>query len=187
MPNRNIFNLLRILLSTALELIQHVEDEALPAAQRAEIEDPPAQNDVDDGFVLVDEPLPEAAPFAENPLQHGEDWAARLLYATAQGRFARQKLQNPAAVLEGARPDSLPQARYWIVVRDKFGTVYNPVVCSDTWKPIAGRVLKDGFTANRPNKLAPSSMLFSFASKREVTAFLAGGDFKAVLRQQHRA
>ena len=62
MPNRNIFNLLRILLSTALELIQHVEDEAPRAVQRAENQDQPVQDDDNDGFVLVDEPLPEAAP-----------------------------------------------------------------------------------------------------------------------------
>ena len=197
MPNRNIvggasfFNLLRILLSTALEIIQHVEDQAPTAARHAENRDPPAQNDEDEGFVLIDEPLPDAAPWPNNPPQYEDNvevkWAERLRYATALGRFARQKLQDPEAVFEGIRPESIPQAKYWIVVRDKFGTVYNPVACSDAWKPIAGRVLKDGFKANRPEKLAPSSMLYSFASKREVAAFLAGGDFKAVLRQQHRA
>ena len=109
-----------------------------------------------------------------------------MRYAAAQGRFARQKLQRPAAVFEDVRPESLPQVKYWIIVRDKFGTVFNPVICSDAWKPIAGRVLKDGFKANRPDKLAPSSMLFSFASKREVTAFLSEGGFTAALRQHQR-
>ena len=157
MARSHLFAVLRSLLYAALTILNRAEHE-------------------DDGNDEEFELVPEN--HGENPVRKKHDWETRLRFASAEGSLARRKLTDPDTILGTNRLSGLPKPRFWLLVRDSAGEVCDPVLVFTTWHQIAPRVVRPGRVAHRRENLAPLSLVFDFASKKEANAFAEGGTFE---------
>ena len=96
-------------------------------------------------------------------------WARRLEIATEIGKFLRRALGGDHRGASGR--DQIPlSSRFWIVVRDFEGQVYDPAKVFDRWHSVKGLVKKQGDCGQ--------SVFVGCPSERGVRAVLLGGGFR---------
>ena len=107
---------------------------------------------------------------AETPASRASDltWEEREEVAVNVGRFLRRSLNEDHRGTSGR--DAIPLAsRYWIVVRDISGTVYDPVRVFARWTPAAALVKRGSSCGN--------SIFVGLPSQREINCALRAGSF----------
>lgn len=120
-------------------------------------------------FCVVDSEGAPSASAGPKPAVEKQTWAEREAAAAKIGRFLR------AAVNDGYRGDSgrkeiLAGSRFWVVVRDISGKVYNPVKVFSRWSA-AEKLVKRGSSAG-------DSVFVGLPTKREMDRALEAGRFE---------
>lgn len=127
----------------------------------------PRETESTSSFSVITSGEPEQAPIPEARIP-GLTWVEREEIATEVGRFLRRSLSGVHRGSSGR--DALPLAsRFWIVVRDFQGTVYDPVRVFCKWAS-ARALVKRGASAG-------DSVFVGLPSQREVDRAVRAGGF----------
>ncbi|CAL1144211.1 unnamed protein product [Cladocopium goreaui] len=127
----------------------------------------PRETESTSSFSVITSGEPEQAPIPEARIP-GLTWVEREEIATEVGRFLRRSLSGVHRGSSGR--DALPLAsRFWIVVRDFQGTVYDPVRVFCKWSS-ARALVKRGASAG-------DSVFVGLPSQREVDRAVRAGGF----------